>query len=83
MILPQEFLVTKEFAPRLARLLKRSKLTQTELAQRLRVHESTVSLWLAGKNMPRIERLEEIAKLLGGDFAELLEGVLARKKRAA
>lgn len=55
---------------RLAR--ERLKLTQQEVAERLNIDQSTVSLWETGVTIPRGTRLIELAKFYGVTVDELL-----------
>ena len=50
---------------RLRELRERKGLTQTELAKRLGVGRTTVTLWERGDNHPRIDMLVDLAKILG------------------
>lgn len=54
--------------------LERADITARDLANRLRVDESTVSLWLSGQRTPRVKNLEKIAKALGVEMAKLWDG---------
>lgn len=49
-------------------------ITQAELAARLHVSEGTISHWISGRHRPSIDRLKEIARLVGMTFSELVEG---------
>jgi transcriptional regulator with XRE-family HTH domain len=52
------------FRKRLVELLKKHKITQSELAKRLEVHQSTVSYFISGKNFPLGETLLRLALVL-------------------
>lgn len=56
------------------RLREEKGLTQSELAERLRVSDKTVSKWETGKGYPDITLIEPIAKALGISVQELLSG---------
>lgn len=49
-------------------------LNNKEVAQRLDLDESTVSLWMNGKRTPRVENLQRLASVLGIEVAELWQG---------
>lgn len=47
-------------------------MTQTDLAKKLDVSPSIVSIWVSGKNKPRLDRLNQLADLFGVPVSELL-----------
>jgi transcriptional regulator with XRE-family HTH domain len=49
-------------------------LTGRDLADRIGVHESTVSLWMSGGRTPRVKHLEKLAKALGKEVADFWTG---------
>lgn len=51
-----------------------AKMTQEELANKIKVTNKTVSKWETGKEMPCVEKLEPLARILGVSIAELLSG---------
>lgn len=51
---------------------EKSGLTQKEVAEKLRVDQSSVSWWETGKNNPRASLLPAIATLYGCTIDELL-----------
>ena len=53
---------------------KEKGLTQAELAEQLKMSEMTVRRWEAGKTSPRIDEIQELARILGTSF-EYLMGV--------
>ncbi len=55
-------------------LREKNKLTQSELAEILRVSDKTVSKWETGKGLPDITLIEPIAKALNISVAELFSG---------
>ena len=62
------------FARRLKRLRLQANLTQTELAEKVGLTNRAVGAWEAGKARPRIDKLEEVAQVLGTTSANLLYG---------
>lgn len=56
------------------RLRESKKLTQEELAQKLRVSSKAVSKWETGRGFPDISLLEALAQALGLSVIELLSG---------
>lgn len=54
--------------------LDRADMNARELADKIGVAESTVSLWLSGGRVPRVKNLEKIASALGLELADLWEG---------
>ena len=48
-------------------------ITQLELSERLRVGQSTVAMWENGSNMPRSDKLPELAKALECEVSDLFE----------
>jgi len=61
-------------APKLRAALDRAGITARDLAGRIGMDESTVSLWLSGKRTPRVKALEKIAAALNIELAELWSG---------
>ena len=47
-------------------------LTQDDIAQKIGVKRSTVSMWETGESLPRADKLPELAKILGCTVDELL-----------
>lgn len=58
---------------RIAKLRKMAGYTQKELAERLNVDQSTVSLWESGKNKPLRKIHDALAQALGCTVDELLK----------
>ena len=54
-------------------LRDRAKLTQVEVAEALKVTQSTVAMWENGENMPRASLLPTIAKLYGCTIDDLFD----------
>lgn len=52
-------------------LRKKEKLTQIDLAKKLKIGQSTVAMWEAGEAMPRADKLPELAKILGCTIDDL------------
>lgn len=59
------------FGAELRRLRQRMKLTQQAAADALGVKQASVSGWERGPDLPRVERLESIARKYGGDERRL------------
>lgn len=53
---------------------EKSGLTQKEVAERIGVDQSAVSLWETGKTRPRATLLVQIAALYGTSVDDLLSG---------
>lgn len=51
------------------RLLR--NLTQYELAKSLNIKRSTVAMWELGKSMPRSDKLQQLAEILGCSIDDL------------
>ena len=62
-----------ELGGKIARKRKELGLTQTEFAQRLSVTRQTVSRWEAGSVLPDIEKIADIAGILGVSCDYLLK----------
>lgn len=52
---------------------ERAEITQKEMADRLGVKQSAVSMWETGAALPRADMLPKIAKLLGCTISDLFE----------
>ena len=52
-------------------LRKKEKLTQIDLAKKLKIGQSTVAMWETGEAMPRADKLPELAKILGCTIDDL------------
>jgi transcriptional regulator with XRE-family HTH domain len=48
-------------------------LTQDELAERLKISRTTVTMWETGEAMPRADKLPELAKILGCTIDDLFK----------
>ena len=55
-------------------LRENQKLTQAELAEKLRVSSKTVSKWETGKGLPDVSLLQPLAQALGNSVIELMNG---------
>ena len=60
------------FADNLMRLIKQNSEKQTDIAKLLNVSKSTVSAYCSGNQMPRIDKLEQLAQHFGVTRGELL-----------
>lgn len=54
------------------RRIKRG-LSQNDVAQKLQVKRSTVSMWETDRSFPRADKLPQLARLLGCSIDELFE----------
>lgn len=61
------------FGKNLTRLIDSQNKTQLQLASALDVSASSVSYWCNGEKMPRMDKVEQIAKFLGVSKSDLLE----------
>ncbi|MBU5677883.1 helix-turn-helix domain-containing protein [Alkaliphilus sp. MSJ-5] len=50
-----------------------SNLTQEDLALKLNISRSTVSMWETGESLPRSSKLQELAKILNCSIDELFK----------
>jgi transcriptional regulator with XRE-family HTH domain len=72
--------VNKRIGRRVAECRKAAGLSQEKLAEKLRVSPETISRLERGANLPPVERLQEIAGLLGVELHELFRvGTSARQ----
>ena len=60
------------FADNLMRLIKQNNEKQTDIAKLLNVSKSTVSAYCSGSQMPRIDKIEQLARHFGVTRGELL-----------
>ncbi|MFA5506470.1 MAG: helix-turn-helix transcriptional regulator [Vulcanimicrobiota bacterium] len=58
----------------IAKYRKLKNLTQSELAEKLGVHQSQIAHWEKGRSKPREESLEQIAEAFEIEIEELLSG---------
>lgn len=58
----------------IAELRKEAKMTQKELAERLKVSDKTISKWETANGIPDISMLMPIAEVFGITVTELLQG---------
>ena len=63
-----------DFAKRLKNLRLQANLTQSELAEKVGLTNRAIGAWEAGKARPRIDKLEEVAQVLGTTSASILYG---------
>lgn len=63
----------KVFAKNLSNLLARNKKTQADLVSDLRLNKSTVSTWVNGTKMPRMNKIEQLANYFGVEKSDLIE----------
>ena len=65
-------IVLSEIQKRLAEEIKKSGLTQTEIARRLGVKQPTVRQYLSGRAMPSLDTFANLCVILDVDPAEIL-----------
>lgn len=53
------------FSSNLTKLVKRRGITQTELAHKLNVSNATISNWMSGIKVPRMNKANQLADILG------------------
>ena len=58
---------------RIKKLRESLKLTQEDLAKKLHIGRTTVSMWESGDAMPRADQLPELAKVLNCSIEDLYE----------
>ena len=63
------------FGERITALRKEKDISQTELARRLNVSRQAVSKWEQGSSSPDMERLIQLAEILGTEVEYLATGV--------
>lgn len=66
--------MSSQLAANIQTLLKRKGMKARELADKMGVHESTLSLWMSGGRTPRVQNLRKIAEALEVEVAELWNG---------
>lgn len=63
--------INELFTTNLKKMLKEKNMTYSELSNKIGVKASTVSMWMNGSNLPRMELLAEISEALGTSIAAL------------
>lgn len=63
----------KELAKRAEQVVDKTGMSASNLAKRLGVAESTVANWTAGRTIPRLEIMAEMATLVDMDVKEFIE----------
>ena len=58
---------------RIREKMKECNITQLQLAEKLNVHQTTVSTWVKGEKTPHFDTLEKIADVLHTSVIELLD----------
>ena len=53
-------------------LLKEKQVTQLDMAEKLGVHQTLISLWCRGKCKPSISCVKKISELLGASLEEVI-----------
>lgn len=70
----EEIMALARFARRLERLIARTGLTHTEVAERVQTTKQAVSSWTRGENFPSHLNMLRLASVLGVDIGELWGG---------
>lgn len=63
-----------DFARRLKKMRQQADLTQAELAEKVGLTNRAIGAWESGKARPRLDKLEEVAQVLGTTSSSLLHG---------
>ena len=58
------------------RALRKGRMTQAELAERVGVHETSIRRWELGNRVPDVKDIQKIAEVLNVPVAELLDDAL-------
>ena len=58
----------------IARLRKKAKVTQAELAAKLSVTQSAISQWEHGETQPEVGKLLKLSEIFGCTVDEILKG---------
>lgn len=64
--------VRKNFQRNLNRLMEENDISQADLVSKLKVSSATASDWCTGKKVPKMDRIEEVASLLGVTSSDML-----------
>lgn len=65
--------INEIFTENLKYLMNSGDITYTDLAKLLGVSRSTISMWITGKSLPRMDLLDSIADLFGIPVSELMK----------
>lgn len=65
--------VNKIFAYNLKKYLNKKDVTQKDLAESIGVSTSAVNTWCKGQRVPRMDKIEKMAKYFGVQKSDLLE----------
>ena len=60
------------FVKNLHRFMEERRITQADIAQRMKLTPSTVSDWYNGKNYPRVDAMQRLAELLDVSMRDLI-----------
>lgn len=60
------------FSANLSRIIKERGFTQVEIAERLGVSQQAVHTWVSGENVPRLNKAQRLAQLLGVKLTDLV-----------
>ena len=65
----------------LNKLLNQLNITQTNLAKRMHLSQSTISLWILGKCYPRFDTMQKLAKTLNVDLQTIVNCFNDKKEK--
>lgn len=71
----------KEFAEVLKALREKAGLTQTDLAKRLGVYQSSIARWELGHGEPGVSLVRPLAKVLGVDIETIVNLPVPRRPK--
>lgn len=63
---------TEIFAKNLNRYLQEKRLTQKEVADAIGVTQQSMSFWMQGRNLPRMDKIQLLAEYLGVRYTDLI-----------
>ena len=71
----------KKVAQNLRRLMYEKNITQAQMARDLGIKKGTISTWMNGVHLPRMDKIDRICHYLGCSRSDLLEIEPQRKTR--
>ena len=64
--------INEIFIKNLNKYLKKANMSYSDLADKLSISKSTISMWVAGKSMPRMDVLDKLADIFDISSASLI-----------